>query len=43
MTKALDHIKKENLIAAPDCGLGHLTRKLAKEKLNAMVIAVRDF
>jgi 5-methyltetrahydropteroyltriglutamate--homocysteine methyltransferase len=43
VTKALDYIKKENLIAAPDCGLGHLTRKLAKEKLNAMVIAVRDF
>ena len=40
--KALNHIKLENLIAAPDCGLGHLTRKLARKKLRTMVIAVKD-
>ena len=39
---ALNHIKKENLIAAPDCGLGHLPRKLAKKKLKMMVIAVKN-
>ena len=43
ISKALNYIKKENLIAAPDCGLGHLPRKLAKEKLNTMVMAVKDF
>lgn len=41
--EALNHIKKENLIAAPDCGLGHLPRKLAKEKLITMVNAVKKF
>ncbi len=37
-----NHIKKESLIAAPDCALGHLTRKLARKKLRTMVIAVKD-
>jgi hypothetical protein len=41
--EALNHIKKENLIAAPDCGLGHLPRQLAKEKLITMVNAVKNF
>jgi len=41
--KALKHIKREQLIAAPDCGLGHLPRDLAKNKLKTMVEAVKDF
>ncbi|MDC0226487.1 5-methyltetrahydropteroyltriglutamate--homocysteine methyltransferase [Alphaproteobacteria bacterium] len=39
---ALQFIKKENLIAAPDCGLGHLPRDLAKRKLKIMVDAVKN-
>lgn len=39
---ATNHIKKEQLIAAPDCGLGHLPRDLAKIKLKIMVDAVKD-
>ena len=39
---AKKHIKKEQLIAAPDCGLGHLPRDLAKRKLKIMVNAVKD-
>ena len=34
---ALNYIDKQQLIAAPDCGLGHLTRQLAIEKLKIMV------
>jgi 5-methyltetrahydropteroyltriglutamate--homocysteine methyltransferase len=33
LTVALDHIDRERLVAAPDCGLGHLTRDLARVKL----------
>ena len=40
---ALKHIKIEQLMAAPDCGLGHLPRDLAKNKLKTMVEAVKDF
>ena len=40
---AIKYIKKEQLIAAPDCGLGHLPRDLAKIKLKTMVKAVKDF
>ena len=39
---ATKHIKKEQLIAAPDCGLGHLPRDLAKRKLKIMVDAVKN-
>ena len=42
LKKAIKYIKKENLIAAPDCGLGHLPRNLAKEKLKIMVNAVKN-
>jgi len=33
---ALGHIDRDRLIAAPDCGLGHLTRDLARRKLAVM-------
>ena len=39
---ALEYIDKDRLIAAPDCGLGHLPRKLAITKLKTMVTAVKD-
>jgi 5-methyltetrahydropteroyltriglutamate--homocysteine methyltransferase len=39
---ATKFIKKEQLIAAPDCGLGHLPRDLAKRKLKIMVDAVKN-
>ena len=41
--EALKFIPKEKLIAAPDCGLGHLPRKLVKKKLKTMVEAVKQY
>jgi len=38
---ALKHIDKERLIAAPDCGLGHLSRSLAINKLKILVSAAK--
>ena len=38
-----EHIHKTRLIAAPDCGLGHLPRWLAIKKLKTLVKAVKDF
>ena len=38
----LEHIDRERLIAAPDCGLGYLPRELAMNKLKTMVEAVKD-
>ena len=40
---ALQHISKKKLIAAPDCGLGHLPRDIAKYKLSTMVEAVKNY
>ena len=40
---ALKFIDKEQLIVAPDCGLGHLPRDLAKTKLKIMVEASNSF
>ena len=40
---ALNYIDKQQLIAAPDCGLGHLTRQLAIEKLKIMVDVAKKF
>ena len=40
---ALKFIDKEQLIVAPDCGLGHLPRDLAKIKLMMMVEASNSF
>ena len=39
---SFEHIDRNRLIAAPDCGLGHLSRKLAKKKLKTMVDAVKN-
>ncbi len=36
LAAALEHIDRDRLIAAPDCGLGHLGRDLAREKLGVM-------
>ena len=41
--EALNFISKEQLIAAPDCGLGHLSRDLAIKKLKIMSQAVKKF
>lgn len=41
--KALNHIDLNRLIAAPDCGLGHLPCDLAKKKLKTMVEAVKKY
>ena len=40
---ALEFIDKEQLIVAPDCGLGHLPRDLAKTKLKIMANAAKNF
>ena len=39
---ALEHIDKERLIAAPDCGLGFLGRELAMQKLKNMCEATKS-
>ena len=39
MRDALGHIDRDRLIVAPDCGLGMLTRDLAKAKLEVMCAA----
>lgn len=36
LQQALDHIDRDRLVAAPDCGLGHLGRDLARKKLTVM-------
>ena len=41
LRKALDHIDKERLLAAPDCGLGMFSRQQVKAKLANMVKAAR--
>ena len=40
---ALNYIDKQQLIAAPDCGLGHLPRQLAIKKLKIMVDVAKKF
>ena len=40
---AIKFIDKEQLVVAPDCGLGHLPRDLAKTKLKIMVEAAKSF
>ncbi|NIA69843.1 cobalamin-independent methionine synthase II family protein [Pelagibius litoralis] len=39
---ALKHLPPERLIAGPDCGLGHLGRDLAMQKLRVLSEAARD-
>ena len=41
--ETLKFISKEQLIAAPDCGLGHLSRELAMKKLKIMCLASKKF
>ena len=41
--KVLNHIDKERLILAPDCGLGHLTKELSKKKLKIMSEVANKF
>jgi len=41
LEQALEHIDRERLIAAPDCGLGLLGRDLARAKLGNMCAAAR--
>ena len=36
ITEALEHIEPDNLILAPDCGLGMLPQNIIKEKLKIM-------
>ena len=37
-----NYIDLKNIIAAPDCGLGHLPRELAKKKLKTLVKTVKE-
>lgn len=39
--RALKHIKPEQVILAPDCGMKYLPREVAQGKLEAMVQAAR--
>ena len=39
----LNHIDAERLIAAPDCGLGYLSRDMAKIKLRNLSVAAKSF
>ena len=41
--EAIQFISKEQLIAAPDCGLGHLSREVAMKKLKIMSLAAKKF
>ena len=41
--ESLKFISKEQLIAAPDCGLGHLSRELAMKKLKILSLAAKKF
>ena len=43
INEALKFISKEQLILAPDCGLGHLSRDMALEKLKIMSLAAKKF
>ena len=37
LKKALQHVKPENVILAPDCGMKYLPREVAFGKLKSMV------
>ncbi len=39
---ALEHLPAERLVAAPDCGLGHLGRELAMQKLKVLSAAAKS-
>lgn len=42
LTAALEHLPPEQLIAAPDCGLGYFTREMAKEKMTVLSRAAKS-
>lgn len=42
LSAALNHIDKERLVAAPDCGLGLLGRNLARQKLHNLCAAAKS-
>lgn len=42
LAEVLDHIDRDRLIAAPDCGLGYLSRDLAIAKLRNLCAAARS-
>jgi 5-methyltetrahydropteroyltriglutamate--homocysteine methyltransferase len=42
LRQALDHIDRDRLVVAPDCGLGMLTRDLAVAKLKVMCAAAAE-
>ena len=37
LKRALQHVKPENVVVAPDCGMKYLPREVANGKLRAMV------
>jgi 5-methyltetrahydropteroyltriglutamate--homocysteine methyltransferase len=41
LKKALEHVKPENVIVAPDCGMKYLPREVAYGKMKAMVEGAR--
>ena len=41
--QALEHIDKDRIIAAPDCGLGYLSREMAMKKLSNLSKAAKLF
>jgi len=41
--QALEHIDKERLILAPDCGLSFLPKKLCLQKLKIMTKVAKSF
>ena len=43
INESLKYISKEQLILAPDCGLGHLSRELATQKLKIMSSVAKKF
>lgn len=42
LQEALQHLDKERLVAAPDCGLGLLSAGLVREKLHNMSVAAKS-
>ena len=41
LKKALEHVKPQNVIVAPDCGMKYLPREVAYGKMKAMVEGAR--
>jgi 5-methyltetrahydropteroyltriglutamate--homocysteine methyltransferase len=39
--RALEHVKPEQVVLAPDCGMKYLPRDVAQGKLTSMVAAAR--